>query len=333
MSGANLSNAGLSYSTLTNANLTGANLSNANLYYGTLTNANLTGANLSNANLNNANLSYGTLINANLSNATLAYVNLTNANLINADLAFGILTDANLTGVDLRGAQRFSGSAAITTNTILPDGTIHGLTLIWTNSLIVRNYSGTASIPIHIQQGMTLTQPASLVLEFDGNPWGSTISFDSGIPVTLGGNLELDVASGVDPSSLIGDTFQVFDWTGVNPSGQFASITNDLPSGYSWDPSQLYTTGDVTLVPEPSTFVLLGAGVIGLVAYRLRQTRRKRPVGSAQSGRHNSRLGGFSYLWRNRVEAVHLWRCNVSAWGDCHRFQRPNADDLTLVQR
>ena len=90
---------------------------------------------------------------------------------------------------------------------------------------------------------MTLTESASLVLEFDGNPWGSTISFDSGIPVVLGGNLELDLAAGVNPASLLGDTFQVFDWTGVSPVGQFAQIGNNLPAGYAWDTSQLYTTG------------------------------------------------------------------------------------------
>jgi hypothetical protein len=104
-------------------------------------------------------------------------------------------------------------------------------------------------------------------LVLDGNAWGSTISFQAGIPVTLGGNLELGLAPGVDPSTLVGDSFQLFNWTGVSPSGQF-QIVNDLSAeGYSWNTSALYTTGDVTLVPEPSTLLLLAVAVIGLAAH------------------------------------------------------------------
>ena len=43
----------------------------------------------------------------------------------------------------------------------------------------------------------------------------------SGIPVSLGGELDLTVASGVDLNSLAGETFKLFDWTGVHPTGQF----------------------------------------------------------------------------------------------------------------
>ena len=128
-------------------------------------------------------------------------------------------------------------------------------------SLVIRNYTPQYSrndIPIQIQQGMTLTPGASLVFQFDANAWSSTISFGSGIPVALGGNLELDLAAGVTPSSLVSDHFQLFDWTGVSPSGQFASITTDLPAGYLWDTSQLYKTGDVTLIPP--AFNLSGSG-------------------------------------------------------------------------
>jgi autotransporter-associated beta strand protein len=168
------------------------------------------------------------------------------------------LTGANFTGTDLRDISYASpDSTNITTNTILPGGTIQGLNLNATNpTLFVRNYNYAYYTPIHVQQGMTLTQSASLVLEFDGNPWGSTISFDSGIPVTLGGNLALDLVAGVNPAGLVGDSVQLFNWTGVDPSGQFASITNGLPPGYSWNTSQLYTTGDVTLVPTTGTFAV-----------------------------------------------------------------------------
>jgi uncharacterized protein YjbI with pentapeptide repeats len=277
-SGQDLSHAELPHSTLTNANLAGANLSYADLSYGTLTNTNLAGANLYYEDLVSCTLRNANLAGANLSYADLLYGTLTNASLTGANLSYanfgGTQTNANLTGADLRGAKGFSGSP-ITTNTIFPDGTVYGLTLNQTNStLLVRNYSG--NIPIHVQQNMTLTPSASLVLELDGNPWGSTISFDSGIRVTLGGDLELDLAAGVNAANLVGDTFQVFDWTGVNPSGQFASVTNDLPTGYSWDASQLYTTGNVTLVPESSTFVLFIAGATGLAGFRLRRRRKRR---------------------------------------------------------
>ena len=195
--------------------------------------------------LTNANLNCADLTNANFSSATLSNANLTNATLYQATL-----TNANLTGADLRGAQGASLVSAIATNTIFPDGTIQGL-LLNSNSptLLVRNYSD--NIPIHILQGMTMNPGTSLVFQFDGAPWGSTISFDSGILVTLDGNIELGVASGVNPTSLLGNSFQLFDWSGVSPSGQFANVTNDLPAGYIWNTSQLYTTGAVTLVSEP----------------------------------------------------------------------------------
>ena len=321
LTGANLTNACLDSATLTNANLTGANLIIAELYYTTFTNATVAGAdfggstltsaqlystasyqnqslqgiglegnnltgwnfagqNMTNANLNSATLTNASLTRANLSNASLYYSTLTNANLTNATL-----TNANFTGADLRGTQGFVlDPTATTTDTIFPDGTIQGLILNSYNpALIVQNYSGSSSIPIHILQGMSMTPEAFLELEFDGNPWGSTISFASGIPVTLDGYLELDLATGVAPASLVGDSFQVFNWTGVSPTGRFAQISNNLPAGCSWDTSQLYTTGEVTLVPEPSTVALLTAGAIGVLAYTWRRRRAVRRTAKAES--------------------------------------------------
>jgi hypothetical protein len=78
------------------------------------------------------------------------------------------------------------------------------------------------------------------VLEADA--WDSTISFAPGIPATLGGTLELTFADGVDVASQVGRTFDLFDWTGVMPTGAF-----NVASPYAWDLSKLYAAGEVTL--------------------------------------------------------------------------------------
>ena len=87
-----------------------------------------------------------------------------------------------------------------------------------------------------------MSEGGNLQVLFDADAWDSTISFQSGIPVTLGGNLELSFATDVDLASQVGRTFDLFDWTGVNPTGQF-----EVASPYTWDLSNLYTTGEVTL--------------------------------------------------------------------------------------
>ena len=87
---------------------------------------------------------------------------------------------------------------------------------------------------------------------FDADAWDSTISFAAGIPVTRGGTLELTFAPDVNLASQIGRTIDLFDWTGVNPTGAFT-----VSSPYTWDLSKLYTTGEVTLSNVPG---LLRAG-------------------------------------------------------------------------
>jgi len=62
----------------------------------------------------------------------------------------------------------------------------------------------------------------------------------------------------VNPFTHVGRACDLFNWTGVTPTGAFA-----VSSLYAWDLSNLYTTGEVTLiaVPEPSTFTLAAAAV------------------------------------------------------------------------
>jgi hypothetical protein len=66
---------------------------------------------------------------------------------------------------------------------------------------------------------------------------------------------------------LLGRTFDLFNWTGVTPTGAFAISCPD-----AWDLSNLYTTGQITLtaVPEPGTLVLLMLAAIGWCVRRSR---------------------------------------------------------------
>ena len=78
-------------------------------------------------------------------------------------------------------------------------------------------------------------------------PWDSTISFAPGIPVALGGTLELTFAPGVNVATQSGRTIDLFDWTGVTPTGAFT-----VSSPYTWNLTNLYTTGEVTLTAVPA---------------------------------------------------------------------------------
>ena len=83
-------------------------------------------------------------------------------------------------------------------------------------------------------------------LEFDADPWDSTISFAQGIPVARGGTLDLTFAPDVNVATQSGRTIDLFDWTGVTPTGAFT-----VSSPYTWNLSNLYTTGEVTLTAVP----------------------------------------------------------------------------------
>jgi hypothetical protein len=87
---------------------------------------------------------------------------------------------------------------------------------------------------------MSVSPGGLLRLIFESDPWNSSISFEPGISVELGGTLELDFAADVQVSAQVGRTFDIFDWYGVDPTGAF-----DVTSPYLWDLSKLYTTGEV----------------------------------------------------------------------------------------
>ena len=163
----------------------------------------------------------------------------------------------------------------VVTNVIGRDGHIDGLDLDGRRVLVVRDYDGDPRyeparppIPITVDQHLAMGPGGTLRMVFEADAWDSTISFAPGIPVTLGGTLELTFADDVNLASQVGRTFDLFDWTGVNPTGAFA-----VSSPYAWDLSNLYTTGEVTLtaVPEPTSIALAAVGAFGLTIYRRRR--------------------------------------------------------------
>ncbi|NOY41781.1 MAG: pentapeptide repeat-containing protein [Planctomycetes bacterium] len=284
LNGANLTNVVFLGAELSNANLRGANLTDAEFDEVTLTNTDLTGANLTNVGFEESTLDNANLRGANLSEidfvrSTLANTILVEANLTGAFFFSTVITGADLTGADLRAALIPNLSSALTDNLIQPDGRIHGLNLVEGQRLLVRDYDGNPStfipiepISITIEQRLSMDTGGELRFFFETDPWDSLISFEPGIPVMLeGGAVILDFADEVEIATQIGRTFQIFDWTGVSPSGKFS-----IQSDYRWDLSQLYSAGKVTLlaVPEPATgsIFLLGAFCSITIRWRVTQT-------------------------------------------------------------
>jgi hypothetical protein len=125
----------------------------------------------------------------------------------------------------------------------------------------VRDYDGDLrfnparpALAIAIKSIMSIDDGGLLRLIFDSDAWDSLISFEPGIPIQLGGTLELSFADGLDVASQVGRTLHIFDWTGVSPIGQL-----QVASPHRWYLSKLYTTGEITLlaVPEPTGLMLL----------------------------------------------------------------------------
>src|SRR4051812_36082528 len=120
-------------------------------------------------------------------------------------------------------------------------------------SLVVRDYDGNSAVapptgllPIIVDVHLAMNVTGTLHLVFDADPWDSTISFAPGIPIARGGMLDLTFDAGVNAATQIGRTIDLFDWTGVTPSGTFV-----VSSPHTWDLSKLYTTGEVTLAAAP----------------------------------------------------------------------------------
>jgi uncharacterized protein YjbI with pentapeptide repeats len=285
--------------------VTGANLGGA-----TLTNTDLSGAVVKWASLadstargftkeqlySTASFQFRDLAGIHLSYNDLTGWSFVGQNLVDAVFYSATLHDADLSGADTRGALGLDLTGSHARNTIFPDGKVAGLALATGERLLVRDDDGVPytsqpsslpaildaiynlhptprpPIPVAVHDRLTMAGGSFLQLLFDTDNWDSLISFEPGIPIELGGALDLTFANDVNLIAQVGRTLRIFDWTGVMPSGQF-----EVRSPHVWDVSSLYTTGEVKLlaVPEPSAaFALLVA--VEALTFRGRAGHRPR---------------------------------------------------------
>ena len=221
---ANLSSTRFASATLTDAVFTGAIVSTTNFsgakgftaaqLYSTASykNKDLNGINLQNENLTDWNFAGQNLAGAQLSGGNLTRANLSQSNLTSAVVSSaGRISGSNLSEADLRGATGFaSGNGTIIHNTIMPDGSISNLSLANGEVLPIHN----VPVPIAVTGSMKMVAGAALQAIFDGPTWNSTVSLDPNIAIQLAGTLRLDISPEVDAASLVGDSFQLFDWNG-----------------------------------------------------------------------------------------------------------------------
>ena len=123
-------------------------------------------------------------------------------------------------------------------------------------------------------QNVLLDPTSTLIMELDGTTPGSGYDqLDISGLATLNGALDVELLNGFTPSA--GQSFDLFNGS---TTGRFAQISlPTLSNGLSWNTSNIYSTGEISVVPEPSTLVLLAAGAIGLIGWAWRR-RRKHPM-------------------------------------------------------
>jgi len=173
----------------------------------------------------------------------------------------------SLTGtVDITafGADSLTVSGAITNNSASTASfslaTTAGATATWTGPLTFSNIVNIGTNQI------TLSGPIAFS--------GTFLNFDITNLSTYGRFLGAGTATvtstiniGGSYTGVVGNTF---DLTTGNFSGATLGTLPTLTPGLSWDTSTFLANGTLTVIPEPSTWLLIGIGLAGVIFFRRR---------------------------------------------------------------
>jgi len=203
-------------------------------------------------------------------------------------LAGGTLSVAN--GLSLDFAHSIVGNGVVESPNLLAKATIINGSVYANDGKLtltgfikgVGTYSGSVSFAGTYSPGLSpasvnleylsLTPSSTLLMEVGGLSAGSQYDVlnlsEAGM---LDGTLELDLINKFVPT--LGQTFDIINGT---TTGHFSSLLlAPLPNGLRWDTSNLYTTGMISVVPEPSALALLGIGAIGILGYGWRRRKSR----------------------------------------------------------
>ena len=139
-------------------------------------------------------------------------------------------------------------SAADTTNFVQPDGRVEGLNVAASGSFRFWDYDG--PLGITVGTGFSIDADGALIVGLEDGDWGSTIAFDASIAVGFDGTLEVELRDGFVPTPGYYQ-WQLFDFTGVSPTGGFSTYVLPVVAGNAWNTTTLMSDGILRLFVAP----------------------------------------------------------------------------------